>query len=151
MRSIASTPAEYLASLPADRQRAVRGIRRELRRNLPAGFVERMAYGMLAYVVPLKRYPAGYHCAPGQPLPFINLASQKQHISLYHLGLYDGALRTWLENAWARQSDARLELATCCLRFRDPAAIPLELIGRLARRITVKAWIATYEASIRRR
>jgi hypothetical protein len=43
--------------------------------------------GMIGWAVPLKTYPAGYHCA-GSPLPFINLASQKNFIALYHMGLY---------------------------------------------------------------
>lgn len=150
MRSSAATRAKYLAGLPPERQRAVRAIRRELRRHLPDGFVEQMGYGMLAWVVPLKRYPAGYHCTPGQPLPFISLASQKQYISLYHLGLYDGPLRRWLEAAWSRHSASRLDIATCCLRLRDPADIPLTLIGQLAKRISVTQWIRIYEQSRQR-
>ncbi len=145
LQSEASTPADYIASLPDERRVVMKALRQSLRRNLPKGFAETMAYGMLAYVVPLRLYPDGYHCDPKQPLPFINLASQKQHVSLYHMGLYDGPLLRWFESEWAKKTDANLDLGKCCIRFRKLDQIPYALIGELARKLTPAKWIQIYE------
>ena len=69
MRSEAKTPEEYVASLPEERKAAVTELRKTILKNLPKGFKEVMAYGMLGYVVPHSKYPNGYHCDPKQPLP----------------------------------------------------------------------------------
>ena len=74
MTSKASTPDQYVAALPADRQEAISKLRSVILKNLPKGFKEVMGYGMIGYVVPLELYPAGYHCTPGQPLPFANIS-----------------------------------------------------------------------------
>ena len=87
MRSESKTPAEYLQSLPEDRKKAVNQLRKVVSKNLPKGFKEVMAYGMLGYVVPHSLYPNGYHCDPKQPLPFMNIASQKNFIAVYHMGM----------------------------------------------------------------
>lgn len=146
MQSNATTPAEYIAALPPARRAAVKKLRQMLRKHLPKGFKETMGYGMLAYVVPHSLYPAGYHCSPDKPLPFINLASQKQYISLYHMGLYDGPLLAWLKNEWPKHTDAKLDLGKCCVRLRQLDAIPYELLGKLAGRVTPQQWIKQYEA-----
>ncbi|HEY6724784.1 MAG TPA: DUF1801 domain-containing protein, partial [Polyangiaceae bacterium] len=91
-QSSTTTPSAYIAALPAERQAPVRKLRRVLKLHLPRGFEETMDYGMIAYVVPHALYPSGYHADPKRPLPFINLASQKQYIALYHMGLHDGPL-----------------------------------------------------------
>ena len=99
MQSKAATPQEYLAELPPDRQEAVGKLREVILANLPAGFEETMGYGMLAYVVPHSIYPDGYHCDPKLPLPFMNVASQKNFIALYHMGIYsDPDLLEWCTN-----------------------------------------------------
>ncbi len=82
MTSKATTPQQYLDELPADRKEAVTKLRTIVVKNLPKGFKETMAYGMLGYVVPHEIYPAGYHCDPRLPLGFINIASQKNFIAL---------------------------------------------------------------------
>ncbi|RYZ62325.1 MAG: DUF1801 domain-containing protein, partial [Chitinophagaceae bacterium] len=87
MTSTAASAQEYLDSLPADRKSAMSQLRDTIFKNLPEGFSEGMAYGMLGYAVPHSYYPAGYHCDPKQPLPFVSLASQKNFIALYHMGL----------------------------------------------------------------
>ncbi|MDD9947435.1 MAG: DUF1801 domain-containing protein [Myxococcales bacterium] len=147
MRSDANTPAEYIAELPKERQAVVKKLRQVLRKNLPKGFKETMGHGMLAYVVPHQLFPAGYHCDPKEPLPFINLASQKQYVSLYHMGLYDGPLLAWLKREWPRHSAAKLDVGKCCLRLKRLEDIPYELIGELATKMTPDEWIATYEAA----
>ena len=78
MQSTAKTPAEYITELPEDRKQPVSRLRETILKNLPEGFEEIMSYGMIGYVVPHSLYPAGYHCNPTLPLPFINIASQKK-------------------------------------------------------------------------
>jgi hypothetical protein len=150
MKSKASTPTQYIAELPAERQVVIKKLRQVLRKNLPKGFAETMAYGMLGYVVPLRLYPAGYHCDPKQPLPFINLASQKQHVALYHMGLYDGPLLKWLAAEWPKHTEAKLDLGKCCLRFKKLDQIPYALIGKLAKKVAPSVWIKTYEKAVKR-
>lgn len=147
MQSDATTPAAYVASLPPDRRAVVKKLRATLRKHLPEGFEETMGYGMLAWVVPHRLYPPGYHADPSLPLPFINLASQKQYVALYHLGLQEKALLAWFKAEWPRHTAARLDLGKSCLRLRDLDDVPYALIGALAARLTPRAWIAQYEAS----
>lgn len=88
MQSKATTVEEYLASLPKDRKDAVSKLRKEIKKNLPKGFEEGMTYGMIGYVIPHSLYPKGYHCDPKQAFPFINIASQKNFVAVYHMGVY---------------------------------------------------------------
>ena len=147
MQSTAETPAAYVATLAPDRRRVVNKLRQVLKRSLPKGFEETMGHGMLAFVVPHTLYPRGYHCAPDEPLPFINVASQKHYVSLYHMGLYDEKLLTWLKREWPKHTEAKLDLGKCCLRFKKVDEIPYALIGELAKRMTPRQSIKAYEAS----
>lgn len=144
---LVKTPAEYIALLPPDRKPVVERLREVLRKNLPAGFEETIDYGMIGYVVPLSLFPEGYLDDPKRALPFIALASQKQHVSLYHMGLYEGPLLEWFKAEWPNHTTAKLDLGKVCLRLRNLDEIPYELIGSLARRMTPRQWIALYEAA----
>ncbi|HEY5801515.1 MAG TPA: DUF1801 domain-containing protein [Burkholderiaceae bacterium] len=142
---------EYLANLPDDRRDAVSALRATLRTHLPKGYEETLGYGMLAYVVPHKTYPAGYHCDPKLPLPFLNVASQKNFIALYHMGLYaDAGLLAWFQTEYPKHSKTKLDMGKSCIRFKKPDQIPLALIGELAAKMTPAQWIARYEASLKR-
>ena len=88
MTSDATTIEEYLQELPEDRSRAISKLRKTIKDHIPEGFEEVMSYGMIGYVVPHSLYPSGYHCSPELPLPFINIASQKNFVALYHMGIY---------------------------------------------------------------
>jgi hypothetical protein len=145
MRTTAESPKAYVDSLPEDRKPAIQKLRRVLRANLPKGFSEQMGSGMLAYVVPHSLYPAGYHASPESPLPFINVASQKNYIALYHMGLYDGPLLEWFRARWQGATSQKLDMGKCCVRFKKPDQIPFELIAELAQRVTPEAWIESYE------
>lgn len=145
MTSTATSPLAYLASLPDERRPIITAIREQLVKNLPAGFQEGMGYGMLCYTVPHSLYPAGYHCDPKQPLPFISLASQKNYISLYHMGLYEGELLDWFRAEWAKVSKKKLDMGKCCIRFKKPEDVPLDLIGELATKVTPQQWMEYYE------
>lgn len=148
MPTKAKTPKEYIDQLPADRKKAVAKLRALLRKNLPKGFKEEMNYNMLGYVVPHSVYPNGYHCDTTQPLPFINLASQKHYIALYHMGLYsDKKLLDWFTKRYAETVNGKLDMGKSCIRFRKTDAIPYDLVSELARKMTPQQWIKTYEKS----
>lgn len=145
-------PKRYIDSLPADRRKAMEDLRKTILQNLPDGFVEVMAYGMIGYVIPHNLYPAGYHVDPRQPLPFINIASQKNYIALYHMGLYaDQELLAWFTEEYSRHCSHKLDMGKSCIRFKKPDDTPLGLIGELVSKISVKDWIQRYEAGLRRK
>lgn len=152
MQSDASNVAQYMAELPTDRQEAMEKLRKAVRKNIPKGFSETMNYGMIGYVVPHKLYPGGYHCDPAQPLPFMNLASQKNHIAVYHMGVYSmPKLNKWFVDAYAKTGMGKLDMGKSCIRFKNPAKIPFDLIGELASKISVDEWIAYYEKEVARK
>lgn len=147
MQSKATTVAQYLEELPADRREAISAIRDVIRKNLPRGFEEGMQYGMIGYFVPHKLYPAGYHCNPEQPLPFASLASQKNHMALYTMMVYgDPETHAWLVKAWA-DAGHKLDMGKCCIRFKKLDAVPLDVVAQLFRKVTVKQYIAFYETT----
>ena len=150
MQSKALTAEEYLDSLPEDRKKIITKLRNTIRKNLPKGFKESMGYGMLCYVVPHSIYPPGYHCDPKLALPFISLASQKNHIAIYHMGLYGGKYLDWFQKEWKNHSDKKLDMGKSCIRFKKPEDIPLDLIAELCTKMTPEDWIAVYEQNIKK-
>jgi hypothetical protein len=149
MQSKATTVPAYIDSLPADRKQVMVALRKAILKNLPKGFEEVMSYGMIGYVVPHKLYPAGYHCDPKLPLPFINMASQKNYISFYHMGLYDGELLNWFREEWKKVSTKKLDMGKCCVRFKKPEEVPVDLLGELVSKVTPKQWIDYYQTQIK--
>jgi hypothetical protein len=144
------TPEAYLAALTPERQSAMQRLRECLVPNLPEGFEEVMQYGMISYVVSHKLYTAGYHCNPKEPLPFLSIASQKNHIALYHMGLYaNQSLLDWFVAAYANAGVGKLDMGKSCIRFKKSNQIPFDLIGILATKMSVDAWIATYEQQLK--
>jgi hypothetical protein len=119
MQSQAKTVDQYVAELPPERQAVVEELRQTFKRQLPKGFEEVMSYGMIGWVVPHKLYPAGYHCDPKLPLPFLAVASQKNFISVYHMGLYvDPAKLDWFKQAHAKASPKKLDMGKSCVRYK---------------------------------
>ncbi|MBI3139094.1 MAG: DUF1801 domain-containing protein [Sphingobacteriales bacterium] len=152
MQSKAATVDQYLAELPGDRQKAMNELRKVIKKNLPKGFQECMNYGMIGYVVPHSKYPAGYHCDPKLPLPFMGIASQKNFIAVYHMGVYaDPKLLNWFTTAHANASSKKLDMGKSCMRYKKPEDIPYQLIGELVTKMTPDEWIALYEKSFRRK
>lgn len=150
MQIKANTPDEYIEQLTEERKEAVSKLRDVIRKNLPEGFEETISYGMIGYVVPHERYPAGYRPDPKLPLPFINIASQKNHIALYHSGVYTiQTLHDWFLNEYPKHSDKKPDMGKSCIRFKKPDQIPYELIGQLATKVTVDEWIHAYEERAR--
>lgn len=149
MRSEATTPAKYIESLPEDRKKTINQLRKVILNNLPKGFKEVIAYGMLGYVIPHSIYPKGYHCDPKQPLPFINLASQKNFIAFYHMGLYmDKKLLDWFIKEYPKHSRLKPDMGKSCLRFKKPEDIPYDLIAELVKKISTNEWITIYEKAL---
>lgn len=150
MQSKATTVDTYIAELPEDRQKAVKELRKVIKKNLPKGFKEGMGYGMMGWSVPHSIYPAGYHCNPKDPLPFMGLASQKNSINLYHMGIYaDPKLLKWFQDAHAKASPKKLDMGKSCIRYKKSEDIPYALIGELAAKITVNEWIEKYETALK--
>jgi len=151
MQLSATTPQEYLESLPQDRRDAMTKLRDVIVQHLPKGFHEQMSYGMLGWVVPHSVYPSGYHCDPKLPLPFLNIASQKNFIAVYYMGIYaDKDIHDWFLGEFPNYSKYKLDMGKSCIRFKDPAAIPYELIGELVSKITPQQWITLYEKNLKR-
>ncbi len=146
MQSKAPTVDEYIASLPDDRKEALTKMRAAIKKNLPKGFEECMSYGMIGYVVPHSLYPDGYHCTPQLPLPFMNIASQKNFVALYHMGIYsDKKLLDWFLAEYAKHVSKKIDMGKSCMRFKKMEDIPYKLIGELATKMTVKDWVNQYE------
>lgn len=151
MQSKAQNPDQYLAELPEDRQAAMQQIRQTLKDHLPADFEECIQYGMLGFVVPHSIYPNGYHCDPKVPLPFISVASQKNFIALYHMGIYANAdLLEWFVNEYPKHCKHKLDMGKSCIRFKKVDDIPYALIGQLAEKLTAQQWIALYESAFKK-
>lgn len=146
MQSKATTVEQYLAELPPDRQAVMEKLRKLVKKNIPKGFQECMNYGMIGYVVPHKLYPSGYHCTPELPLPFMNIASQKNFVAVYHMGIYaDPKLLKWFTDAYTQLGIGKLDMGKSCIRFKKMDKIPFELIGELAAKMTPQNWIAVYD------
>ncbi|MCU0383389.1 MAG: DUF1801 domain-containing protein [Cyclobacteriaceae bacterium] len=145
MTSKAENVSDYIKELPSERKKAIEQLRKVVKGNLPKGFVEEMSYGMIGYVVPHKLYPAGYHCDPKLPLPFLSIASQKNFIAVYHMALYTGSLLDWFLKEWHKEFAKKPDMGKSCLRFKKPDEIPFELIGKLASKLTPEQWMKEYE------
>ena len=152
MQSSAKTVKEYLNELPEERKTAFLRIRDCILNNIPKGFEEQMSYGMLGYVVPHSIYPNGYHCNPKLPLPFINIGSQKNFLSLHHLGIYaNPKLYDWFISEYPKHCNEKLDIGKGCIRFKKMDQIPFDLIEELARKLSVEDWIECYETQIKSR
>ena len=151
MTSNATSPEEYIAELPEERKGAIMQLRATINEHLPEGFEETMNYGMIGYVVPHRIYPEGYHCNPELPLPFLNIASQKNFIGFYHMGIYsDKKLLDWFVGEYPNHVKTKLDMGKSCIRFKKIENIPYGLLGELCQKMTVEQWIDIYERAIKR-
>lgn len=139
---------EYLKAVPENSIDAIKKLREVILTHLPKGFSETITYGMIGYVVPLSTYPSGYLGREDEPLPFISIAAQKKHIALYHMGIYSNhELLKWFEQEYSKRVATKLDMGKSCIRFKNPQNIPYDLIGELCEKISVDAYIKTYETS----
>jgi len=145
MQSSAKTVQEYLKELPVDRREAINAVRGVILANLPKGYEECMSYGMIGYVVPHSIYPKGYQCNPKVALPFVNLASQKNHMAFYLMCCYgDSQLKAWFEKAW-KDTGKKFDMGGGCVRFKKLEDVPLEVIGQLVASQPVDVYIRRIE------
>ncbi|MBK9285686.1 MAG: DUF1801 domain-containing protein [Sphingobacteriaceae bacterium] len=148
MKANGKTVHEILINVPADRAEAFNQLHEVILKNLPKGFEAGISYGGLGYVVPHTIYPAGYHCKPSEPLPFAGIASQKNSINFYHMGIYtDPKLLKWFVSEFPKHSKQKLDMGKSCIRFKKFDDIPFKLIGELMKKMSTKDWIAKYEAA----
>lgn len=152
MKYNATTVSDYLSQLPEARKQIINKIRSIINKKIPKGFQEGVAYGMIGWSVPHTIYPPGYHCNPKDPLPFMGVASQKNFIAVYHMGIYaDPKLYQWFTEAHQLVSVKKLDMGKSCIRYKKEEDIPLQLLGELASKITPKEWIELYESKFRRK
>ena len=143
---------EYIEALPEKSRPVIKKLRNVIWSNLPDGYAEQISYGMISYVVPLSRYPKGYLAKKDEPLPILALASQKNHIALYHMGLYGNKLlEEWFIHEYAKEVSTKIDMGKSCIRFKNPEDIPYDLIAELCRKITVDEYISVYEKTIKRK
>lgn len=146
-----SSVKEYVEGLPEDRQVVIKKLQALIKKNIPKGFEEQLSYGMIGYVVPHKIYPDGYHCDPKLPLPFLALASQKNFIALYHMGVYvKPELHDWFVAEYPKHCKSKLDMGKSCIRFKKMEDIPYDLISELVTKMTVQDWISFYEKNYKK-
>ncbi|MBT8267393.1 MAG: DUF1801 domain-containing protein [Bacteroidia bacterium] len=150
MQYKASSPDDYIKQLPDERQEPMKKLRKVINDNLPSGFEECINYGMIGYVVPHSIYPDGYHCSPELPLPFMSIASQKNFIAVYHMGVYaNEKLLKWFTSEYPKHCKYKLDMGKSCVRFKKIEDIPYELIAELSRKMTAQQWIDLYESHVK--
>jgi len=152
MQSKATSPENYIAEAPEERQDVLKKLRQVVLDNLPEGFEEQMSYGMIGYVVPHSIYPDGYHCSPELPLPFLSFASQKNFIGFYHMGIYAlPELFDWFVGEYPKYCKRKSDMGKSCIRFKKMDEIPYELIGVLVQKMSVQDWVSLYETKFKRK
>jgi uncharacterized protein YdhG (YjbR/CyaY superfamily) len=143
---------EYLALVSENKREAMIELRKVIKKNLPKGFEECINYNMIGYVVPHKLYPAGYHCDPKLPLPFISIAAQKNFIAIYHMGIYaNPQLLEWFTAEHSKRVKSKLDMGKSCIRYKKTEEIPFDLIGELIQKVSVNQWIEGYENAFRKK
>ncbi len=151
MQYEATTPKDYISQLPEDRQVPVEKLRKTVAENLPKGFEEGMNYKMIGFYIPHSSYPDGYHCDPKLPVPFINIASQKNFVALYHSGIYaKKELLDWFVQEYPKHCKYKLDMGKSCVRFKKMEDIPYDLIAELCKKMTPKEYLEMYEKAIKK-
>ena len=151
MRIRANNVEEYYSNIPEERETAMNKLRQTISDSLPEGFEESLSYGMPGWGVPHSIYPDGYHCKPEEPLPFMGLASQKNSINFYHMGMYaKPSLLEWFVNEYPKHCKRKLDMGKSCVRFKKIEEIPYDLIAKLCHKMTTKEWIEIYEREIKK-
>jgi len=147
MKPTGVTVDAILENIPEERKQAFQRLHQIIVDHLPAGLEPGISYGNLGYVVPHSLYPAGYHCKPSEPLPLAWIASQKNSINFYHMGIYaDPKLMDWFVAEYPKHSNQKLDIGKSCMRFKKPEHIPFELLGQLMGKMTAQQWIDMYES-----
>lgn len=142
---------EYINAVPTEKRDNLLNLLSTVRNAIPSGFEETINYNMIGFVVPHSTYPAGYHCDPKLPLPFINIAAQKNHLALYHMGVYAFEnIHDWFVDAYQKEMGKKPNMGKSCIRFTYKQKLPLKLIEALCKKISPEEWIEKYEDEIKR-
>ena len=151
MKIAANTVEEYLKNIAPERQEVMKKLLNTIDQHLPKGFQSGLSYGMPGWMVPLSYYPDGYHCKKDTPLPFVSIASQKNFIALYHMGIYaDQKLMQWFQSEYPKHCKTKLDMGKSCIRFKKIDQIPYDLIAELCQKISPDQWIATHEKNYKK-
>ena len=146
-RSSATSVAQYLEELPDDRRAAIAAVRSVILKNLPAGYEERISFGLISNEVPLSLFATTYN---KQPLSYVALAAQKKYNAIYMMRVYgDKVQEKKLRDAF-KKAGKRLDMGKSCIRFKTADDLPLDTIGELVASTPAKTWIAIFEASRKR-
>jgi hypothetical protein len=126
------TPAQYIASLPADRAKTIATVRALVNKHIPRGYDECLVWGTIGWTIPLSRYPDTYN---KQPICYVALSSQKNYCSLYLMGAFWSASQLEQLKAAFKAAGKKLDMGKCCVHFKLISAISSE------------KWIEMYEQS----
>lgn len=141
---------EYISDLDENRKIIINKLREIIKNNINGEYIEKIQYNIISFVIPFSRYPFGYHCNKEQELPFISLASQKNYIALYHMGIYmNKDVLDWFVREYPKYSKTKLDIGKSCIRFKKD--IPYDLIELLIQKISVDEYIDSYEKTIKRK
>ena len=152
MKIKANSISEYLENIPKERKAVMQKLISTINKNLPKGFKEQLNYGMPSWVVPHSLYPDGYHCTPELPLPFMSIASQKNFIAVYHMGIYaNPELMQWFVSEYPKYCSRKLDMGKSCIRFKKIEEIPFELIAEISTKMSPKDWIELYEDKFKKK
>jgi uncharacterized protein YdhG (YjbR/CyaY superfamily) len=151
MRIEADNLDDYISKCPEDRQAAMQKLSEAIRSNIDKDFSEAISYGMPGWVISHDLYPSGYHCKPSEPLPFLSIASQKNFVAVYHMGMYASPeLLKWFVSEFPKHSSKKLDMGKSCIRFKKVEDIPFEFIGELVSKMNAAQWIDIYEANLKK-
>jgi uncharacterized protein YdhG (YjbR/CyaY superfamily) len=146
-----STVQEYISNIEPLKKDAFLKLLEVVRTNISDGFHEEMSYKMIGFVVPKTIYPDGYHCDKKLPLPFVNLAVQKNFIAIYHTGAYAMPhVMDWFTTEYQKLSKTKVDIGKGCIRFKKIDEIPFDLVAELMQKISVDDWIKCYETTIKK-
>lgn len=151
MKYTATSPDDYISQLPEERALVISKLRSLILDHIPDGFQEEMSYGMIGFVVPHSLYSAGYHCDPSIPLPFLNIASQKNFVAFYHMGIYaDQNLYNWFVEEYPKHCKRKLDMGKSCIRFKKIDEIPYALLAELVGKMNVSEWVSLYDRKLKK-
>jgi hypothetical protein len=132
------TPAQYIASLPADRAKTIETVRAFVNTHIPSGYDECLVWGTIGWAIPLSQYPDTYN---KQPICYVALSSQKNYCSLYLMGAFWSPSQLEQLKAAFKAAGKKLDMGKCCVHFESPDDLPLEAIGKLISAISSEKWI----------
>lgn len=140
------TSEEYIASAETLEQAdALRRMRETISENLPAGYEETCNNGMINWVIPHALYPLGYHCNPKQPIGHFCLTTAKTGITVHVFGIYIvPGIAEWFFVEYEKRVGKKADAGKACIRFKKLDAIPYDLMGELAAKISPKEFIEHY-------